>query len=130
MFRDNQSSLDGDMTWTYGRKPHLFAATARNPDGSWSVGVCNFTADSFLNVQGWGDDKWNVEQGGHTPGQTFAVTIRADELRTRGNVSFRVRRTNGTVKNAPAGTVIMKNGVVTVTVGPLELVTLRSNRRA
>jgi len=130
VFRDNQSSLDGDMTWTYGRKPHLFAATARNPDGSWSVGVCNFTADSFLNVQGWGDDKWNVEQGGHTPGQTFAVTIRADELRTRGNVSFRVRRTNGTVKNAPAGTVIMKNGVVTVTVGPLELVTLRSNRRA
>lgn len=129
VFRDSQSSLDGDMTWTYGRKPHLFAATARNPDGSWSVGICNFTADSFLNVQGWGDDKWNVEQGGQTPGQTFAVTIRADELRTRGNIPFMVRRTNGTAKNAPAGTVIMKNGAVTVTVAPLELVTLRSKRR-
>ncbi|HEY0074543.1 MAG TPA: hypothetical protein VGB77_10600 [Abditibacteriaceae bacterium] len=129
VFRDSQSSLDGDMTWTYGQKPHLFASTARNPNGTWSMGVCNFTADNFLNVQGWADDKWNIEQGGHTPGQTFTVTIRVDELRNHKDVPFVVHRTNETVKNAPSETVIMKNGEVTITVAPLELVTLRSKRR-
>jgi hypothetical protein len=93
------------------------------------MGVCNFTSDSFLNVQGWADDKWNVEQGGHTPGQTFTVTIRVDELKNHKNVPFVVHRTNETVKNAPSETVIMKNGEVTITVAPLELVTLRSRRR-
>ena len=117
------------MTWTYGQKPHLFAATLRNPNGTWSIGICNFTTDSFLNVQGWADDKWNIEQGGHTPGRTFLVTIRDDELRHRSNVSFVVHHTNETLKITRAETVIMKNGVVTVTVAPLELVTLRSKRR-
>ncbi|HEX8237568.1 MAG TPA: hypothetical protein VF600_16545 [Abditibacteriaceae bacterium] len=126
VFRDSQSSLDGDMTWTFGKKPHLFAATAQNPDGSWSTGICNFTADSFLNVQGWGDDKWNVEQGGQTPAQTFRVTLRVDELKNRAAVPFVVHRTNETLKNAKAETVTMKNGEVTITVAPLELVTLRS----
>ena len=129
VFRDSQSSLDGDMTWTYGQKPHLFAATARNRDGTWSTGICNFTTDSFLKVQGWAYDKWNVEQGGHTPGRTFTVTIRVAELRNCSHVSFVVHRTNDTMKNAPAETVIMKNGAVTVTVAPLELVTVRSKGR-
>ncbi|HEX8465661.1 MAG TPA: hypothetical protein VF627_13670 [Abditibacterium sp.] len=126
VFRDTQSSLDGDMTWTYGQKPRLFAATARNRDGSWSIGVCNFTANSFLDVQGWGDAKWNAEQGGHTPGQTFPVTIRMDELKNRAAVRFSVHRTNDTLKNAPSETVTMKNGEATFMVAPLELVTLRS----
>lgn len=127
VFRDSQSSLNGDMTWTYGKKPHLFAATAQNPDGSWSTGICNFTADSFLNVQGWGDDKWNVEQGGQTPAQSFRVTVHIDELKNRAAVPFVVHRTNDTMKNAKAETVTMKNGKVTITVAPLELVTLRSS---
>jgi O-glycosyl hydrolase len=126
VFRDSQSSLDGDMTWTYGQKPHLFAATARNADGSWSAGICNFTADSFLKVQGWGDDKWNVEQGGKTPGQSFAVTVKIAELKDRGEVPFSVYRTNGTLKNEQGQKVMMKNGEVTVRVESLELVTLRS----
>lgn len=128
IFRDSQSSLDGDMTWTFGQKPHLFAATARNPNGTWSIGVCNFTTESFLNVQGWGDAKWNIEQGGHTPGQSFPVTIRVDELKARSSIPFAVHRTNDTLKNAKAETVMMKNGEVTLTVAPLELVTLRSIR--
>jgi O-glycosyl hydrolase len=126
VFRDTQSSLDGDMTWTYGRKPHLFAATAQNPDGSWSSGICNFTSDSFLGVQGWGDDKWNIEQGGQTPAQSFPVTLQVDELKNRAAVPFVVHRTNAISKNDKAETVIMKNGVVTLNVVPLELVTLRS----
>ncbi len=126
VFRSSQSSLDGDMTWTYGKKPHLFAATAQNPDGSWSSGLCNFTADSFLGVQGWADDKWNTEQGGQTPAQTFAVTLRIDELKNRAAVPFVVHRTGATSKNAKSEIVTMKNGAVTLSVAPLELVTLRS----
>ncbi|PQV62605.1 hypothetical protein B1R32_12717 [Abditibacterium utsteinense] len=126
VFRDSQSSMDGDMTWTYGQKPHLIAATAQNPDGSWSSGICNFTTDSFLGVQGWGDDKWNVEQGGKTPAQTFPVTIQIDEMKNRAVVPFVVHRTNATLKNAKAETVVMKNGALTISVAPMELVTLRS----
>ncbi|WP_428304367.1 hypothetical protein [Lacipirellula sp.] len=129
VFRDSHSSLDGDMTWTYGRKPHVIAATARNPDGSWSCGICNFTADSFLKVQGWADDKWNVEQGGHSPAQHFRVTLRVDELKDQPAIPFTVRRTNSTMNNGQAETVTMKDGVVVVEVAPLELVTLRSGPR-
>ena len=34
VFRASQSSLDGDMTWTYGQKPHLVAATALGRAGA------------------------------------------------------------------------------------------------
>lgn len=126
VFRDSQSSLDGDMTWTYGRKPHLVAATARNPDGSWSSAICNFTSNSFLKVQGWGDDQWNVEQGGHTPAQPYRVSLQVDELKNHAAISFQVHRTNDAMKNIAAETVVMKNGAVVIEVAPLELVTLRS----
>jgi hypothetical protein len=41
-FRDSQSSLDGDMAWTYGKKARVTAAAARNPDVTWAIGVSNF----------------------------------------------------------------------------------------
>ncbi len=126
VFRDSQSSLEGDMTWTYGQKPRLTAASARNTDGTFSIGLSNYTADSFAGVQGWADEKWNKEQGGHTPVQTFRVTIQLPELEGRRNVRFAVHRSNAILKNAPQETVTMKNGAITVNVGPLDLVTLRS----
>ena len=125
VFRSTQSSLDGDMTWTYGIKPHLVAATARNPDGSWSIGIQNFTSDSFSGLQGMSDEKWNSTQNGHTPATGYNVKLSVTELSTGGNRTFRVYRTNATETNAPAETVAMANGIVTVTVAPLELVTLR-----
>ena len=129
VFRASQSASEGDMTWTYGMKPRVIAATAKNPDGSWGVGIANYTADSFLGVQGWSDDKWNIEQGGHTPGQTFPVTIRVDELKNSGDLKFAVQRSHGESQNAAGEAVTMKNGEVTVNVAPLELVTLRSAAR-
>ena len=126
IFRASQSSSEGDMTWTYGTKPRVTVATAVNPDGSWGVGIANYTADSFLGVQGWSDEKWNVEQGGHTPGQTFPVTIRVDELKNSGELKFEVRRSNSELQNAKTEPVTMKNGEVVINVAPLELVTLRS----
>ncbi len=124
IFRASHSS-EGDMTWTYGTKPRVTAATARNSDGSWSVGIANYSADSFVGVQGWSDEKWNVEQGGHTPGQTFPVTIRIDELKDAGDLKFQVHRTNSGASNAKSEPATLKNGEVTIAVAPLELVTLR-----
>ena len=126
IFRASRSASEGDMTWTYGTKPRVTAATARNPDGSWGVGIANYSADSFAGVQGWSDDKWNAEQGGHTPGQTFAVTVAIDELKEKGDLKFDVHRSNANSRNAKAEPVTMKNGAVTIQVAPLELVTLRS----
>jgi len=126
VFRDSQSSKEGDMTWTYGKKPRLTAATAKNPDGSWGIGLSNFTADSFSGVQGWADDNWNKTQGGYTPGQGFFVSVQIDEAKGLGEVPFTVYRTNATLQNAKGETVVMKDGRVTVPVGPMEVVTLRS----
>ena len=126
LFRDSKSSLDGDMTWTYGKKPRVIAAGAQNPDGSWSAGISNYTADSFAGVQGWADEKWNRRAGGHTPGQTFQVTLNIEELKGRGAIPFVVHRSSGKLQNADSGTVLMQNGQLTVTIAPLELVTLRS----
>lgn len=124
LFRDSQSTLDGDMTWTYGQKPRLTASAAQNPDGSWGIGLSNYTAESFLGVQGWSNAEWNKTQGGFTPGQTFPVTLQIEELKNRGNIRFTVQRSSSTTKKAE--TVLMQNGQVSLTVAPLELVTLRS----
>ena len=124
-FRHSQSSLDGDMTWTYGVKPHLTAAAAQNADGSWGIGLVNFTADDFTGLQGWADEKWNREQNGHTPAQTFQVTVRVPELKERGAMKFTVQRSDAVKQNQSAGEVTMQNGEVELNVAPLELVTLR-----
>jgi len=126
VFRDSTSSLDGDMTWTFGLKPRVTAASARNADGSWAIGVANYTSDSFSGVQGWSDENWNREQGGHSPAQNYAVTIRVDELKNRAAVPFTVYRTNAKASNAKSETVVMHGGQVSVPVASQELVTLRS----
>jgi hypothetical protein len=125
-FRRTQSSLDGDMTYTFGRKPHLLAATARNPDGTWSIGIQNYTADSFSGSQGQADEEWTRSQGGYTPATPYKVTVAVAELAGANGMRFQVHRTNATQTNSAAGSVTLKDGVVTVGVAPLELVTLRS----
>ncbi len=125
VFRNSTSSIDGDMTWTFGLKPRVISSTARNPDGSWSIGLTNYTADSFSGVQG-GDETWNREQGGHSPAQNYSVTIRVDELKNRPAVPFTVVRTNAAKSNAKSETVVMRGGQVTVPIASQELVTLRS----
>ena len=124
--RHSHSSLEGEMPWTYGKKSRLTAAVAQNPDGSWAIGLANYTAASFSGVQGWADEKWNREQGGYTPAQAFEVTIEIPELKDHAPVVFTMRRTNATTANAPAGTFTMTNGSLTVPVASMELITLRS----
>ena len=122
-FRDCESSLEGDMTWTYGRKPRLTAAAAQNPDGSWAVGLSNYTSDRF---EFPGMTPFDRDNTGH-PSQTFDVTLRVPELAEAGPIAFRVHRNGETLRDVDEGTVTMRDGVVTVPdVSALQLVTLRS----
>jgi hypothetical protein len=126
VFRHSRSSLDGEMTYTFSHapahKPHLNAAAARNPDGTWAVGLSNFTSDAF---QAPDSPAWYREQGGY-PAQTFAVTVRVPELARTRALRLAVRRSDSVAGDRPAGFVVMRGGAVTLTVHPLELVTLRS----
>ncbi|MBV9851251.1 MAG: hypothetical protein JO250_16395 [Armatimonadetes bacterium] len=120
VFRHSVSSLEGEMTYTYGRKPRLNAAAARNPDGTWAVGLSNFTGEGFLQ-----DTQTNRDNAGYPP-QFLTVTLQVPELAGAGDITFRVHRNSAPLRDMDEGTVMMHNGQVTLTVAPTELVTLRS----
>ncbi len=126
VFRDSQSSLESDMTWTYGKKPRLTAAAARNPDGSWGIGLSNFTSSTFSDA----DDPNNFAL--HTSGyaaRTFDVTVQIPELAKLSGLRFTVRRSNSGVNDVSCGTIVMRQGqVVILNVGPLDLISLRSTK--
>lgn len=43
IFYPSSSLEEGRMNWGYGQKPAVIASMARNPDGTWGVGVVNIT---------------------------------------------------------------------------------------
>jgi len=104
------------MTWTRDNKPRLVVATARNPDGSWGIGISDYTSDEFPN-RFWCPGK---------PAQSFTVTIKVEELAKAGELRFEARRRGPQFKNYRQEPVTMRHGQLTVTINPLELVTLRS----
>lgn len=120
-FRASTSSAEGDMTWTYGRKPRLTVAAARNPDGTWGVGAVDFTSAAFR------DDPAapNSSSNGH-PARSFRLTVRVEELAGSGVVPCSIRRSGPHLTDADEGTIELVDGVATVDLGPLELVTLRT----
>ena len=123
VFRSAQSSLEGDMTWTYGRKPRLMAGAARNPDGTWAIALSNYTSDNFAFPGMTQFDRDNTGQSA----QTFAVTLRIPELASAGNVTFQVRRNSASLQDVEENPITMRNGIVVIpNVSPLQLVTLRA----
>ncbi|MGI0490891.1 glycosyl hydrolase [Alkalinema pantanalense CENA528] len=118
-FRTVESSLDGKMVWTYGKKPRINAAVARNPDGSWAIGITNFTSEEGRHSQDPHD------QTGY-PRQTFSVTLKINELIGGSPTRLQVRRSNAQLSNQEQAEIMLRNGVVTLDIQPLELVTLRS----
>ena len=124
VFRASRSDSEGDMTYTFGKKPKLTAAAARNPDGTWGIGLSNFTSPTFQDA----DDEKNftLHNGGYAA-RRFAVTVRVPELARVKALRFAVRRSNSGVNDVPAGILTMHNGVVKIPdVRPLDLITLRS----
>jgi O-glycosyl hydrolase len=119
--RNIRSSLDANMSWSFGRKPHLTASAARNPDGSWGIGLSNYTANDFPDF-----DQFHKDNAGYAA-QNFAVTVRIPELAPLKSLRFAARRSNKGIPNRPYGTFIMHRGVLVLpAVGPLDVVTLRS----
>ena len=124
VFRHSLSSLDGEMDYTYGKKPRLNAAAAKNPNGTWGIGLSNFTSATF---QDQDDPKDFALHNSGYPAVSMQVTIRMPELAKVKRLRFAVHHSTATVSNQPKGFVIMHSGVVTVLVQPLELVTLVSD---
>lgn len=122
VLRLSQSSLEGDMTYTYGRKPRLNAAAGRNPDRTWGIALSDFTSGAFLL-----DTPLNKDNSGYPP-QSFAVTVRVPELARAGDIPFRLTRNSETLRDIDEGTLVMHNGALTVSIAPTELVTLRAER--
>ncbi len=116
-FRRSLSDKENEMTWTYGPKPRLTVAAARNPDGTWGIGISNFTAPNFAQKPG---------NDGFTNGysaQTFDVTVKVPELK---GALFTIHR-NGPNGDKTDTAMMMRDGSITIKdVAPLELVTLRS----
>ena len=120
VFRQSVSTEGGDMLWTEAPKPPLVAAAARNPDGTWGLGLINYTSDRFAD--------W--ETGGfHAKGQAgrfFRITLQVPELAKSKNTVFRVWRSSETMHDIDEGTVVIQHGTLTLTLAPLEMLTLRS----
>ena len=124
-FRRPTSSMDKSMVWSYGRKPRVTVAAAENPDGTWAVGLSNYTHTPVSE-----DARDFYKQNAGYPTEAFEVDLGIDELSGAGTVEFAVTRSGpdgGDVLEAEdAGTVTMRDGRLKVTIAPLQLVTLRS----
>ncbi len=124
-FRAAHSSLEGDMTWTYGRKPQVTAAAALNLDGTWGIGAVNYTSNLFTRA---GQDEFNRTNTGQAA-TDFRVTITIAELAAVGDQTFTLQRTSATHRDVDEGEMVMHDGVLAFDLAPLELVTLRQVRR-
>ena len=124
-FRRPTSSMDKLMVWSYGRKPRVTVAAAENPDGTWAVGLSNYTHTPVSE-----DARDFYKQNAGYPTEAFEVDLGIDELSGAGTVEFAVTRSgpdgDAMREAAGAGTVTMRDGRVKLQVHPLELVTLRS----
>ena len=118
VFRACESATEGPMTWTYGRKPRLTAAAAVNPDGSWALALVNFTAPTFRDDPNEPNSAANGQ-----PARSITATIK---LPAPLPARFALRRSGPHLTDAPEGEVAPVDGTLTVTLAPLELVTLRS----
>ena len=124
VFRRSTSSSENEMTYTYGKKPRLTVAAARNPDGTWGVGVSNFTSPTFSDTDNQSD--FDSHNGGYGA-QAFDVTVKIGELRDVPRLRFTVRRGSAAAHAGSAETAVMHRGEVVIpNVGPLDLITLRS----
>jgi O-glycosyl hydrolase len=131
VFRRSYSSLEKNMTWSFGKKPRIIVASARNPDGSWGIGISNFTSDKFFFTlpANLGLPAGTVATNPQTgrAAETFAVTVFVEELAKAGDIKMKMYRSNSNVNNVYIGNALMHQGTVTIPkVESLDLITLRS----
>lgn len=118
-----------DMEWKDPYKPATNAAVARNPDGSWAVGVANITGlPDETNSSG-------ALLSTYRPATDITVTIRINELANTPRMAFRaqrVRKNGDTAAVDEIGVFEMVNGTLAIpqaslVLRPRELLTLRSS---
>ncbi|MBD3393109.1 MAG: hypothetical protein GF418_13390 [Chitinivibrionales bacterium] len=114
-----------DMWYTYGQKPAVSASAARNPDGSFTIGVVNLTgctSDGFP-VAGWHATPYFE----YYDAERYDVTIRMHELIDSGPRRFAMYRSSRTERFEFVDSVTMTGGEMTISVDPKALVTLRGS---
>ncbi len=114
------SSTEGSMTWTYGTKPNVLCAAAQRADGSWAIGLINYTSKQFADPH---LSSWERSQSGQNA-KTLTVTVKIPALANAGSTTFYVHSSDESKPNVDAGRVVAKNGVLTVTLTPLQMLTL------
>ena len=125
VFRHSVSGLEGEMDYTYGKKPRLNAAIAKRPDGTWGVGLSDYTSTTFQNTDDPKD--FSLHNSGYAA-VPLQVTLYIAELTKVKSLRFTVYHSTATVSDQPNGVVVMHYGTVIVPVQPLELVTLVSRK--
>lgn len=122
VFRRAQSSLDGDMLWSYNKRAHVSAAAGKSPSGDWRIALVNLTPITVS------DNKPPHTVRLDYPAAPYAVTLKISDLSNSRPVQFAVTRSppDGTSAARSAEAVTAINGQMTVVVQPQELVTLRS----
>lgn len=120
VLRKAHSDREEHMHWTYGRKPRVVVAAGRNPDGSWAVGISNYTYNDFPT----GSD-FHRENAGH-PAQVFTVAVTLDDLSDVPEMPFEVQRSDRHGTRNESSPLIARYGQLELAIDPLELVTLRS----
>ena len=112
------------MTWTYGKKPQITVASAKNPDGSWGIAVSNYTSNKFVNSNA---SEWMKTQEGFGA-ESFQVTVFIEELAKTRDIKMQMYRSNSNINNIYMGSLVMHKGKVTIPkVDSLDLITLRSS---
>jgi hypothetical protein len=109
-FRKSYSSIDGEMLWTYGQKPHLISATAQNPDHTWGIAVANIT------------DK----QEELYPPQDYLIKLRIAELADTPDQAFDLYRSFNGTADPRALRIHADHGQLTFPIKSTEMVSLRS----
>lgn len=124
VLRQTRSDKEGGMAYTYGKKPRVTVAVGKNPDGSFAVGVVNYTHPHFTDTEK--NAHGQQSQTGYAA-QTFRVTVRIPEIATK-PVLFHVQRSSNPLLSDKqiGGTLTSQNGTLTLRISPLEIVTLRS----
>jgi hypothetical protein len=111
-----------DLGWTYGQKPALNVAMAKNPDGTWAIGLSN---DTDLDTAMGTSEAWKLGTR-YYPRASYQVTLHVQELKKVRNLDFQVVCSNETLTQSPQGIVHMHYGTLTLTLNPRDLITLRS----
>ncbi|HWD37378.1 MAG TPA: hypothetical protein VG944_00895 [Fimbriimonas sp.] len=135
VFRHCSSSLDGKMVWQNGIKPHMAAAFAKNPDGTFSIGLTNFTSNVFADPSAWlklngnlspQNVSWMQTNSGASA-NTYTVSVVFPSLANTPSKVFHVYHSVPLGPSTYIGDYPMINGVLTVPqIGSLSLLTMRS----